>query len=115
MALRNFDVFWLDLDVFLFQSPTAAVAKVTAAVANVELLISGAFAATLLYHFFRNDGSMGRTVYLPTCLVNFMVNVGKLIYQSHGSYGNCFVVGGWIMRDGEESNKCLMNTWLQMA
>ena len=49
MALRNFDVFWLDLDVFLFQSPTAAVAKVTAAVANVELLISGAFAATLLY------------------------------------------------------------------
>ena len=52
MALRNFDVFWLDLDVFLFQSPTAAVAKVTAAVANVELLISGAFAATLLYQLF---------------------------------------------------------------
>eukprot|EP00434_Breviolum_minutum_P002780 symbB.v1.2.002443.t3/scaffold126.1/size312799/7 len=41
---ENFDVFWLDLDVFLFQSPTAAVAKVSSVAFHAELLISGAFA-----------------------------------------------------------------------
>ena len=33
-----------------------------------------------------HDGSMGRTVYLPTCWLIFMVDVGKY-YQSHGSHG----------------------------
>ena len=30
-------------------------------------------------------GSMGRTVYLPTFIMNFKANVGK--YSIHGSYG----------------------------
>jgi len=33
-----------------------------------------------------HDGSMGRMVYLPTCWLMFMVNVGKY-NQSHGSHG----------------------------
>eukprot|EP00435_Cladocopium_sp_Y103_P033365 s521_g8.t1 len=42
--MRNFDVFWLDLDVFLFQSPTVAVAQHLRSQPTAELLVSGSFA-----------------------------------------------------------------------
>lgn len=41
---QNFDVFWLDLDVFLFQSPTRAVAHHFRHQPTAELLVSGSFA-----------------------------------------------------------------------
>lgn len=45
MLHEHFDVFWLDLDVFLFQSPTPFVARTLQREPTAELLVSGAFAA----------------------------------------------------------------------
>eukprot|EP00438_Fugacium_kawagutii_P001351 Skav236433 [mRNA] locus=scaffold1156:303753:312123:- [translate_table: standard] len=51
---KNLDVFWLDLDVFLFQSPTPSLAMHLRQQPTAELLVSGAFAAA-----WRSTGGLG--------------------------------------------------------